>query len=381
MNIFADKNIFAVESSFERYGKLHLFNGRDLVKSNLIKADALLVRSITRVDEQLLSGTDIRFVGSATSGTDHVDLEYLKRRDIKFVDAKGSNANAVVDYCFSALAYAILYKGLDIENSMVGIVGAGNVGGLFAQKLKELGIRFRLYDPFLVEQIEARYIKEDSAYCSLSEILCCDVVSLHTPLTTVGPYPTKNLIDARELGLLSSTALLINTCRGGVVNEEALKQFLLNQNDLVCVFDVWADEPLIDHDLANAVDIATPHIAGYSSEAKSAATQRLLEAFRLFFAPQSASNEGENQHKPHFTPVVASSTASSGLTAVLEAFPLNHLADQFKSDLNGELEKQAFDVFREKLSSRREFRNHLLSKANYTDVQSKFLSVLGFQLS
>ncbi len=351
------------------------------MKSDLGKADVLLVRSVTRVDEQLLSGTDIRFVGSATSGTDHVDIEYLQRRGIKFVDARGSNANAVVDYCFAAIAYAVLHKSLDIENSTVGIVGAGSVGGLFAQKLKESGIGFRLYDPFLAEQPEARYIKEDSAYCSLEETLSCDAVSFHTPLTTAGIYPTKNLINARELELLSSSALLINTGRGGVVNEAALKQFLLNQNDLVCVFDVWAGEPLIDRDLVNAVDIATPHIAGYSSEARSGATQRLLEDFRLFFASQSGGNEQEKQDKPHFIPVVDSSTAPSEFTAVLGAFPLAHLAAQFRGDLNGGAGKQTFDAFREKLSGRREFRNHLLSKSNYTGAQLKFLAVLGFQLS
>ena len=166
MKIFADKDILAVEENFSRYGELHLFDGRSVGQADLADADALLVRSITSINESLLDGSKIRFVGTATSGVDHVDRAYLIDAGIHFADAKGSNANAVVDYCFTALAYAALHRGFCLAGSKVGIVGAGAVGGLFAAKLAELGIEVRCYDPFL-----ARRGQGELEYYSLEAVL------------------------------------------------------------------------------------------------------------------------------------------------------------------------------------------------------------------
>jgi len=374
MRIFADKNILAVQSSFSSHGELHLFDGRSVSQAELVDADALLVRSITSVDESLLRGTKIRFVGSATSGIDHIDTTYLRDTGIHFVDAKGSNANAVVDYCFTALAYAALHRNFSLSGSKFGIVGAGAVGGLFATKLEELGLEVRCCDPLLALSGES-----EREYHSLQAVLDCDVVSLHVPLTSRGPHPTRSLIGKEELATLRKNAILINACRGCVVDELALKLLLLKRQDIMTVFDVWADEPTIDSSLAQSVDIATPHIAGYSMEAKSNATRVLVQAFEEYFklgAAREAVAGGENPV------VVAADNVPVDLaewSTLLATFPLGELSEQFKQALEAGAGGEAFDSFRQKLLQRREFVSRVLSRGSYSSDQQELLSILGFR--
>lgn len=374
MKIFADKNILAVQSNFSSHGELHLFDGRDVSQADLIDADALLVRSITSIDESLLAGTKVRFVGTATSGIDHVDTGYLRDAGIQFADAKGSNANAVVDYCFTALAFAALHRNFSLVESRVGIVGAGCVGSLFAAKLEELGVEVRCCDPFLAARGE-----RGGGYHSLKATLECDVVSLHVPLTTDGPYPTRNLLGAEELTALRKNAILINACRGCVVDELALKQLLSKREDIMTVFDVWADEPTIDSSLAQSVDIATPHIAGYSSEAKSNATKILALAFEKHF--RLGSNAEENGRRGDFDGVVLEDVAEpfAEWKTLLAALPLIELSEQFKVALSGSEGVAAFDTMRQQLLQRREFESNRLSRSIYSSHQQEQLSVLGFR--
>lgn len=215
MKIVADADILAVEGSFNRYGELVLIPGREIKKSHLQDVDALLVRSITSVGRGLLEGTRVRFVGSATSGTDHIDHDYLANHGIGFADSRGSNANAVVDYCFSALAHAVINKGLALQSSTVGIIGAGNIGSLLANKLEQLNIAYRLCDPPLdYYACSKKSDSDDRRYYSLQETLQCNVVTLHVPLTTSGDYPTYHLLNNENLKFLPEGAVLINTSTG-----------------------------------------------------------------------------------------------------------------------------------------------------------------------
>ncbi|GJM14375.1 MAG: erythronate-4-phosphate dehydrogenase [Pseudohongiella sp.] len=373
MKIYADQNILALESNFSRYGELHLFDGRSVESSDLIEADALLVRSTTQVNESLLAGSNIRFVGTATSGVDHIDANYLRQTGIGFADAKGSNANAVVDYCFSALACAAIDRGFSLSDSSVGIVGAGAVGGLFASKLEKLGIEVRCCDPFLANRgIGAR------DYFSLPSVLACDVISLHVPLSSIAPHPTANLLGPDELSQLVNGAVLINACRGGVVDEAALKMLLSQRSDLFTVFDVWAGEPAIDPVLVEAVDFATPHIAGYSVEAKSNATRILAQAFEAHFElnidakPQLAADS--------IDPISLESEADALATwkTLLKAFPLHGISEKFKQAEREGRGATAFDSLRAALLQRREFESVRLVKSSYTLAQQKQLSILGF---
>ncbi|MBT5720319.1 MAG: 4-phosphoerythronate dehydrogenase [Gammaproteobacteria bacterium] len=374
MKIFADKNILAVQGSFSRYGELHLFDGRTVKQADLLEADVLLVRSITTVNESLLGGTNIRFVGTATSGVDHVDTAYLDSAGIYFADAKGSNANAVVDYCFAALAFAALHKGFELSGSTVGIVGAGAVGGLFASKLERLGVQVRCCDPFL-EQASG----EHRLFFSLEEVLECEAVSLHVPLSDGGLFPTRHLLAAQELAKLRNNVVLINACRGNVVDERALEEVLAHRSDIVTVFDVWADEPNINSRLAASVDIATPHIAGYSQEAKSRATSMLVAAFERY-SKIDAGMDAEDKLAASVTVDIEPVSESMPLwETLLAVFPLIEISEEFlQAQLAGE-GARSFDSIRQKLLSRHEFESCLLHSSNYSAEQLERLAVLGFQ--
>ena len=373
MKIFSDRNILAVEDRFSCHGELRLFDGRVVERSDLMDADVLLVRSITTVDEQLIGGSSIRFVGTATSGIDHIDTDYLNAAGIGFAHAKGSNANAVVEYCFSALAYAVVHHGFRLQHSKVGIIGVGAVGALFAARLRELGVEVHCCDPLLAEE----YPERD--YCSLNEALDCDVVSVHVPLTRDIPTATLGMIGAKELGRLGDGAVFINACRGLVVDESALEQVLAKRSDLVTVFDVWADEPAINTKLANSVTIATPHIAGYSVQAKLNATDILVRAFEEFFNLQAPPEV--NAESVDIEPMLLGfeTKAQREWLTLLEAFSIGQLSDQFKAEMDAGATAQAFDSFRKKLLSRCEWSANWLERDNYSDSQQKFLSSLGFR--
>lgn len=373
MKIFADKNILALQSNFSRHGELHFFDGRTVQQKDLIDADALLVRSITAVDRKLLEGTNIQFVGTATSGIDHVDTDYLRDAGVRFADAKGCNANAVVDYCFTALAFAMVHKNFSLSEARIGIVGAGAVGGLFAEKLEKMGVEVRCCDPYLADGGDTR-----RDYFSLDSVLECDAVSLHVPLSLSGAYPTQNLLAGPELDKLDRNALLINACRGGVVDEVALRRCLEQRSDIVTVFDVWAGEPTIDGVLARSVDIATPHIAGYSKEAKSNATRILANAFEEHFRLDTDLEQGADDGSS--TAAVPLETESrEQWPVVLTAFPLLTLSEQFKQALSEGAGAEAFDSFRQRLLQRREFSSTILTGSNYSPEQREQLAILGFQ--
>ena len=374
MKIFADKNILAVQANFSRHGELHFFDGRSVCQADLVDADALLVRSITSIDESLIGGTKIRFVGTATSGIDHVDTAYLRDAGIHFVDAKGSNANAVVDYCFTALAFAALHRGFSLAGSRVGIIGAGAVGGLFSTKLEVLGVEVRCYDPFLAVTAQG-----NRKYYSLEAVLECDVVSLHVPLTSAAVHPTRNLIGAAELTALRKNAILINACRGGVVDEVALKRLLLKREDIMTVFDVWANEPAIDSSLAQSVDIATPHIAGYSAQAKSNATKILAQAFEGYFRLGAGMEVEVDEENSDVVVVEGAPGKLTQWSTLLTALRLDELSEQFKRALRDGAGAAAFDTFRQKLLTRREFINRPLRRDIYSRDQQQLLIVLGFR--
>lgn len=375
MKIVADANIIEIESSFREFGELVLIPGRKISNADLVDADALLVRSITRVDRSLLDGTAVRFIATASSGVDHIDLDYLADKDIGFADAKGSNANAVVDYCFAALAFALLKQKINLAELKVGIIGGGSVGGLFASKLGGLGIAYRIYDPFRQDR---------EHHCrTLEEAMQCQVVSLHVPLTHTGAHPTAKLVGATQLRILPAAAVLINTCRGTVVNERALGEFLTQRRDVTTVFDVWENEPDIDVSLALRMDIATPHIAGYSQPAKVAATECILRAFENYFSPL---DPGSNSA---VTAVGGNLATPIGLcegrdfpqwAALLELLPLTKISQEFKQSLARDTGTSTFDEYRNSLMQRLEFRNYAIERAAWNRSSLKLFEVMGFEL-
>lgn len=273
MKIVADENIAYAKHFFAEFGDLVLLAGRSITAADVRDADVLLVRSVTPVNRALLENSAVKFVGSCTIGTDHVDQAYLAEAGICFAFAPGCNAQAVVEYVWAAL------QGLsvDLTTASVGVVGCGNVGGRLLRALRNKKVNAVGNDPFLSHA--------DFPLVNLDAIMQCDVICLHTPLTKIGAHPTFHLFDQSRIHQLKAGAVLLNAGRGAVIDNTALLQRLEQQQDLQVVLDVWENEPAINGDLLAQVAIGTPHIAGYSAEGKLRGTEMVYEALCAFLQP------------------------------------------------------------------------------------------------
>lgn len=285
LRILADADIPLAEEAFGRYGRVRLLPGRAITRVACMEAEVLVVRSVTRVGAALLDGTPVRFVGTATAGTDHVDLTYLAARAIPFADAPGSNAESVAEYVLAALLAVAADRKEGLRGRALGVVGCGRVGGRLAPRAEALGMRVLLNDPPLADAAEVR--GEAHPFLSLAEVLAeADVVTLHTPLTRPGEsrHPTLHLLGRDELAATRPGAWLVNAARGACVGGGGLLAALESGHLGAAVLDVWEGEPAPDPALARRVAIATPHIAGYSYDGKLEGTRMVEAALRAWLS-------------------------------------------------------------------------------------------------
>ncbi len=277
MKIIADENIPFAAECFSSLGDVTILSGRDITSSAVRDADVLIVRSITKVDEKLLNGSSVKFVGTATIGFEHIDVEYLNQKKIGFASAPGSNANSVAEYVIAALLEIARKHRLSLEGKSIGIMGVGNVGSKVVQKCGALDMKLFLNDPPLQRQTS------DKKYLPLEDLFGCDIITLHTPLTFEGIDKTYHLADEKFFKSLKSGCLFINTARGAVTDSAALKAAIKSGIVKASVLDVWENEPDIDIELLEMVDVATPHIAGYSLDGKIAGMIMIYQAACKFF--------------------------------------------------------------------------------------------------
>ena len=262
LRIVADENMPGLQL-FAGLGQVIRLPGRDIGRQQLLDADVLLVRSVTTVNAGLLDGTPIRFVGSATIGTDHIDLPWLETAGICFAHAPGCNAQAVAEYVLQAALGWILERRKAMAGLTVGVVGCGSVGARVASLFRALGAIVLCCDP----PRQRRGDSIEGGWHSLDQVLGCDVVSLHVPLIRSGVDSTLHLVGAQQLSTMTAAQLLINTCRGAVIDNQAL--LAIPQEELPqLVLDVWEGEPQVSPALFARVRYGTPHIAGYSIEGK-----------------------------------------------------------------------------------------------------------------
>ena len=269
MRIIIDKGIPFLEGVFgSGITALHL-PPEEITSETVREADALFVRTRTRIDRALLEGSKVRFVATATIGFDHIDQAYCQEAGIRWVSCPGCNAQAVCDY----VEEAISSMKSDKTELTVGIVGYGNVGKLVAQMAEKKGYKTLISDPPL---------GIGEALQTIAPL--CDVITFHTPLTHEGKYPTYHLCDANILRICQPNTLIINAARGGVIDEKALCDILTDNGQLSTVIDCWDGEPEINKTLLNMVDMASFHIAGYSIQGKMRASEMCLHAFCEFFS-------------------------------------------------------------------------------------------------
>jgi len=376
MLIVADENIPLLDAFFKGFGEIRRVPGRSIDRDIVAQADVLLVRSVSRVNRELLEGSNVRFVGTCTIGTDHLDLDYFAEVGIRWASAPGCNARGVVDYVLGSLRTLAEIEGADLRQRTFGVVGAGQVGGRLIDVLKGLGWDVKVCDP-------PRQANEGGDYVSLEQIIeQCDVISLHTPLTRDGEQPTWHLFDEQRLNRLKPGTWLINAARGPVIDNTALRNGLLAREDLQAVLDVWEQEPTVDVDLADLCVIATPHIAGYSLDGRQRGTAQIYEALCAFLETPVAVSLGDLLPRPWLGGITldAATDPAWALAALCRGVydPRRDDAD-FRRSLVGTVSEQrsAFDALRKHYPPRREIDSLKVRIEGQSPALQQIVSALG----
>lgn len=351
-NILADENIPYVEQAFATLGKVKTMPGRLVCNADLLHTDILLVRSITQVNAELLKGSAVKFVASATSGINHIDLGYLKQKNIGFSHALGSNAISVAQYVTAGICHWSQLSNKPLDQISLGIIGYGHVGKQLEKLAIQLGINCVLNDPPLSETGQ-------SGLQDIKSAMACDVVSLHVPYSQQGKHATDHLINNDNIQSLQPNALFINTSRGGVVEEKALLAYKFKHPQFQIILDVWENEPSINLEMLSQTLLATAHIAGYSFDGKLRGTEMIYQACCQFFniTPQWSTNkfdfDGNQPYDFKFNKY------QDTRTSILKAYDIIQDSNQLMNILtNHNLKKEEhFDCLRKHYSIRREWIN------------------------
>jgi erythronate-4-phosphate dehydrogenase len=362
--------------TFGRAGEVRTFSGRAVGREDVRSADALIVRSVTRVDARLLEGSAVKFVGTATIGMDHLDLNYLDARGIHVTNAAGSNANAVSEYVAAALLAMAERRAWNLAGKSIGIVGVGHVGSLIEKKAAALGMEVLLCDPPL------RETTGNSRYGFFEDVAGADILTLHVPLTKAGPYATRHMIEREVLRRFSPYQYIINSSRGSVVDGASLKESLMGKEIEGAVLDVWEGEPGIDLSLLDLVDIGTPHIAGFSLDGKIRGTAMVFEELCRFFGIHETWDTGNLFPPPQRLRIPTGCHGQDALRCVvLQAY--NLLGDDADlrtlKDLSATEAGVRFDRLRTGYRLRCEFPHFLVELGAERDLASTFRA-LGFRV-
>ena len=377
MRILADENITRVRECFESYGEVVTVAGRTITPEMLRDFDVLLVRSVTRVDASLLAKSHCRFVGTATSGIDHIDVDALQAAGIKLAWARGCNAISVVDYVFSALAALSLSSGVDWLTRSFGIVGCGQIGSALARRLVALGAPVKIYDPFLPESHEMA-----GHFRSFEEVLEQDIISLHVPLTCDGPFPTFHMMDANALAHIGDAAVLINAARGAVIDNKLLQKWLQDRPQQQVVLDAWEHEPGIALELLPRVNLGTPHIAGYSQQGKLQGTHMVLESFCEHFGLSlPATPDSLISEKKLLEPIKTEDAALQLNQLLLAAYDIRKDHAAMLTLSSSTAHATDFDLLRKRYPVRHEFSRFVVPGATLLPSAARAATALGFGIA
>jgi len=378
LKIVVSKSTPFIIEVFSSIGNVIPLDSKDMTNHSIADADVLIVRSETKVNESLLKGSNIRFVGTVTSGIDHIDINYLKANGIEFASAPGSNSNSVAEYIAASLLTLEAKMGYTLKGKTIGVVGVGNVGSKVVKLAHILGMNVLQNDPPLQRKTG------DSRFISLDDLMEADIVTLHVPLTIGTKDATFHLFDQDRIKKMKPKSILINTSRGSVVETEALRKALVNRHISTAILDVWENEPFIDIDLLNKVFIGTPHIAGYSIDGKINALRFIYNSVCKFIGKEGKYDFAKIRMTPK-EPIINVLTNEKSINSTILScvnFCYNILEDDENLRV---LEKippiergHYFQELREKYRTRYEFHNYLvrLSKSN-PEIETK-LSAIGF---
>lgn len=365
MKIVADENIPLVERCFGRYGELVLKPGRSIQRKDVMDADILLVRSITQVNQALLQDTPVRFVGSATTGFDHLDTGWLDKVGIQWAVAIGCNTQAVVEYVICVIA-ALQEQGLLLkQKKRAAVIGVGRIGSKVVENLKALGFDVTTCDPLRAK------IDKNFTSTSLEELKDLDLISLHLPLTFQGDHPTFQLIDKVFLQRQKPGCVLMNSGRGATICFEDLKHF---GKHLYWCFDVWENEPDVDRDVLRNTLIATPHIAGYSLQGKYRGTEMIFEAACHFGL---ISHEVTSKIEFPLKYISFENQSKTWRDIILEIYDPTLTSQDMKNALL--TEENSFDSLRKNFRERYEFENIRLQDVQFDSEAKRLLDFFGLK--
>lgn len=268
MKIIIDKNIPYIKGVFEPFADVLYLPGKEFSKDDVKDADALIIRTRTLCNEELLAGSNVKVIASATIGFDHIDTDYCERNNIFWSNAKGCNSRSVHQYVIAALLHLASKYKFNLRNKTLGIVGMGNIGSIIKKFAETIDMPVLVNDPPLQRK------GVDGDFKKYNEVLeGADIITYHVPLNMTGEDKTFHLLDNLAIDKLKEDVFIINSSRGEVVDNDALLQNARAGRFGGLVLDVWENEPNINQELLGVVDIGTPHIAGYSADGKANGTQ------------------------------------------------------------------------------------------------------------
>lgn len=371
MKIIVDENIAFATEAFSQFGNVELVHGRKINNQIVRDADVLIVRSITKVSKELLQNTKVKFVGTATIGSDHIDKDYLSANNIIFTDAKGCNAFAVVEYFLAALFKLLSSENKNVKDLSIGIIGVGDIGSKIENVATALGMKTFLSDPPLKRK------SNDPKFLEIEKLFQADIITLHTPLTYSGVDKTFHLLDYEKLSAMKNGTIVINTSRGEVVDNKVLNELIVEKQFKV-ILDVWENEPNINLELLQKVKIGTPHIAGYSLEGKTNGTKIIYDALSDFC-------NAEKIWEPILPDVIDNVIESNSISVAKilnqifdRIYDVEQDSDNLKNIFSTESKNvaQHFDELRKIYPMRREFNNYFISMKKEDEEVKSILNAI-----
>jgi len=376
MKIITDENITFCKEAFSTLGEVEAYSGRKISNEILKDADILIVRAITEVNEDLLKNSRIKFVGTTTIGTDHIDLDYLLKNNIAFADAKGCNADSVLEYVFAALFQIAVKENFKPEEKTLGVIGVGTIGSKVVTVSETLGMKVKKNDP----PLERTGLK---GFTDLRDTLNSDIITFHVPLNMEGKDKTFHLLDEEKFKMIRPGTIIINSSRGAVIDNALLNSEIKNKN-LKVVLDVWENEPGISLDLLNKVYLATPHIAGHSYEGKIFGTKFVYDKLCKFLGKEMKWSpplpEPENKTKLFNADNSFETEMNRLLSSIYNPWEEDLRMRKMLSLKSGEAKKN-FDDLRKGIPTRREFNNYHIALSGNDKTAEQKLRSLRFQIS
>ncbi len=372
MKIVADDKIPFLKGALDQYAEVLYVPGKQINTEMLRNADALLIRTRTKCTENLLEGTNVKFIGTATIGFDHINLQYCNKKDIKWTNAPGCNSSSVQQFIASALLSVSYQEHFSLKDKTLGIVGVGNVGRKVEKFARALGMNVILNDPPRAD-VEGR-----QNFQSLDTVLSeSDIISVHVPLNIVSEYYTYHLFDEDHFLKMKKGAWFFNSSRGEVNDTIVLKKMIYTGKLGGAIIDVWENEPDIDLDLMHMAAFATPHIAGYSTDGKANGTSMVVNSLKKHFSLPDADWFPSSIPEPE-SPVISINCAGKSQEDILREAVL-HTYNINEDDLKLRHSPADFEKLRGDYPLRREFSAFSVNLKGGKETDRLLLEDLGFR--